>query len=48
MEDNRDNFWHDSLIGCFSYIIGILVGLMAAVLLDMLMVTSPTTPLNMV
>ena len=31
--DNRDNFWHDSLIGCFSYIIGILVGLMAAVLL---------------
>ena len=31
--DNRDNFWHDSVIGCFSYIIGILVGLMAAVLL---------------
>ena len=26
-------FWKDSLIGCFSYIIGILVGLMAAVLL---------------
>ena len=33
MEDNRDDFWKDSLIGCFSYIIGILVGLMAAVLL---------------
>ena len=31
--DNRDNFWHDSLIGCFSYIIGILAGLLMAVLL---------------
>lgn len=33
MEDNRDDFWQYSMTGCFSYIIGILVGLMAAVLL---------------
>ena len=33
MEDNRDEFWAASMIGCFSYVIGILVGLMAAVLL---------------
>ena len=31
--DNRDEFWQYSMTGCFSYIIGILVGLMAAVLL---------------
>lgn len=31
--DNRDVFWQYSLTGCFSYALGILIGLLMAVLL---------------
>ena len=31
--DNRDDFWQHSMIGCFGYALGILAGLLMAVLL---------------
>lgn len=33
MEDNRDVFWQRSMIGCFSYALGILIGILMALLL---------------
>jgi len=34
MEDNRDVFWKESMIGCFGYVLGIAVGLLLCAMLN--------------